>query len=206
MSDDRPRVQPTPRPQPTYRPTAGLASVLERNIRALEAREQEERAGRSRETRIADAVTRFAGSMTFVYLHLALVGAWVAVNAGLVPGAPRFDPTFVILATVASVEAIFLSTFVLISQNRAAELSERRAALDLQIGLLAEHEVTRLITLTTRIAETLGLEEAGDPELAELGEDVAPEAVLDEIAAVDRDAAGLAKGRRPTEQEAAAAG
>ncbi len=186
-----------PRRQPTYRPDAGLASVLERNIAALEAREQDERNKRSRETRTADAVTGFAGSMTFVYLHLALVGAWVAVNVGLVPGVPRFDPTFVILATVASVEAIFLSTFVLISQNRAAELSERRAALDLQIGLLAEHEVTRLLTLTTRIAEKLEVAEAADPELRELAEDVAPEAVLDEIEAVDRAAAD----RYPTQAE-----
>ncbi len=189
MSRVPPQVQATPRPQPTSPAGEGLASVLERNIRALEAREQTERGGRSRETRIADAVTRFAGSMTFVYLHLILVGAWTAINVGVVPAAPRFDPTFVILATVASVEAIFLSTFVLISQNRAAELSERRASLDLQIGLLAEHEVTRLLTLTARIAAKLGLEEAQDPELAELGEDVAPEAVLDEIERVDRAAA-----------------
>ena len=73
-----------------------------------------------------------------------------------------------ILATVASVEAIFLSTFVLISQNRAGDAANRRADLDLQINLLAEHEVTRLISLTSRIAAHLGIREANDPTLEEL--------------------------------------
>ncbi|HYG27445.1 MAG TPA: DUF1003 domain-containing protein [Caulobacteraceae bacterium] len=159
-----------------------LAGVLHRNIQALEehAREQARRA--SLQQRIAQAVTDFAGSMTFVYLHLVLVGGWAAVNLGLVPGVGRFDPTFVILATVASVEAIFLSTFVLISQNRAAEAADRRAQLDLQINLLAEHEITRLISLTKAVAEKLGVEEGRNPELPELERDVAPEAVLQELA------------------------
>lgn len=158
-----------------------LANVLARNISALEERRKREQGQASAETRIADAVTRFTGSMPFVYLHLVLVGGWVAINLGLVPGAPKFDPTFVILATWASVEAIFLSTFVLISQNRAAEAASARADLDLQISLLAEHEVTRLLSLTKGIAEKLAVEEAADPELPELQQDVAPEAVLDEL-------------------------
>lgn len=74
-----------------------------------------------------------------------------------------------------------LSTFILISQNRASAAADRRADLDLQIGLLAEHEVTHLITLTKRIAEHLGLKEAANPELDELGRNVAPEAVLERI-------------------------
>lgn len=158
-----------------------LAAALERNIAALRNRQAAEEKRASLSQRIADAVTRFSGSMTFVCLHLLLVGAWVAANIGLLPGVPRFDPTFVILATWASVEAIFLSTFVLISQNRAAALADRRATLDLQIGLLAEHEVTRLVRLTTAIAAHLGIAEADDPELPELARDVAPEAVMDAI-------------------------
>jgi uncharacterized membrane protein len=112
---------------------------------------------------------------------VALVSAWVAVNLGLIPGAPRFDPTFVILATVASVEAIFLSTFVLISQNRIAALSERRAALDLQINLLAEYEITHLVKLSRAIAHKVGADEALTPELEELVREVAPEVVLEEL-------------------------
>ena len=102
------------------------------------------------------------------------------MNAGGVSGLRPVDESFVILATVASVEAIFLSTFVLISQNRAAVAADRRAELDLQINLLSEHEVTRLLTLTGAIADRLGVEEAEDPGLAELQENVAPEKVLDD--------------------------
>jgi uncharacterized membrane protein len=92
---------------------------------------------------------------------------------------PKFDPTFVVLAMVASVEAIFLSTFVLITQNRMAREADRRADLDLQISLLSEHEVTRLITLVKAIAERLEVEASKNPELPELQQDVAPETVLD---------------------------
>jgi uncharacterized membrane protein len=119
------------------------------------------------------------------------------VNIGLVPGAPKFDPTFVILATAASVEAIFLSTFVLISQNRSSAAADRRADLDLQINLLAEHEVTRLIALTSAIAQKLGVEEEPDSELAELKRDVAPEAVLDTLEGEAGDRVGAEPDQRP---------
>lgn len=159
-----------------------FASVLKRNIEVLKRKRQEREKTAGLQDRLADAITRFSGSMTFVYLHLALVGTWVAINVGLVPGVEPFDPTFVILATVASVEAIFLSTFVLISQNRAAAEAERRAELDLQTNLLSEHEITRLLSLTIAIAERLGIEEAKDPSLDELERHVAPEKVLDKLA------------------------
>jgi uncharacterized membrane protein len=87
---------------------------------------------------------------------------------------------------LASVEAIFLSTFVLISQNRMAALADRRADLDLQISLLAEHEVTRLITLVAAMAERMDLEAARNPELAELSQDVAPEKVMEQMEAHER--------------------
>jgi uncharacterized membrane protein len=157
-----------------------LARVVDRNIRALVEREREQERGRSLENRMADAITQFAGSMRFVYLHLLLYGAWIVINLGLLPIRP-FDPTFVVLAMVASVEAIFISTFVLISQNRMAALADRRADLDLQISLLAEHEVSRVIALVTSIAERLGIEEARDPELEELAQDVEPARVMDRI-------------------------
>ncbi|NNM72894.1 DUF1003 domain-containing protein [Enterovirga sp. DB1703] len=155
--------------------------MLARNIRTLTERRGREKREASRQEKIADAVTRFAGSMTFVYIHMAVFGLWVAVNAGLAPILPKWDESFVILGTSASVEAIFLSTFVLISQNRMSAAADRRADLDLQISLLAEHEVTRLVGLTSAIAEKLGIADAADPHLEELKQDVAPDAVLDEI-------------------------
>jgi uncharacterized membrane protein len=157
-----------------------VASVVDRNIRALVEREREHDRGRGLEDRIADAITRFAGSMRFVYLHLLLYGAWIVVNLGWLPIRP-FDPTFVVLAMVASVEAIFVSTFVLISQNRMATLADRRADLDLQISLLAEHEISRVITLVGSIAQRMQIEEAHDPELKELARDVEPARIMDRI-------------------------
>jgi uncharacterized membrane protein len=158
-----------------------MNSVLRRNIEAMRAKRAEQAARASAQERLAALITRFAGSMGFVYVHAAIVLAWIAVNLGFVPGVAAFDPTFVILATAASVEAIFLSTFILISQNRASALADARADLDLQVSLLAEHEVTRILALCTAMAEHLKLSAAADPRLEELKRDVAPEAVLDEL-------------------------
>jgi uncharacterized membrane protein len=81
----------------------------------------------------------------------------------------------------ASVEAIFLSTFVLISQNRMAALNDKRADLDLQVSLLAEHEITRILQLVVNIAEQVGVQQPQVPELDELVQDVDPETVLDRL-------------------------
>src|SRR4051794_22587833 len=142
-----------------------------------------EAASATRQERLAEAITAFTGSMMFVYLHLLLYGGWIVVNLGLIPGLPRFDPSFVVLAMVASVEAIFLSTFVLISQNRMAAAADKRADLDLQISLLTEHELTKLAGIVMAIAEHLDVRTADDPEIVEIKKDVALEAVLDEIEA-----------------------
>jgi uncharacterized membrane protein len=156
---------------------ADSAPTIDRNLRALLARRQEEERRKSFEERLADRITAFTGSMPFVYLHLLLFGGWIAANVGWLPVRP-FDPDFVKLAMVASVEAIFLSTFVLISQNRMQADADQRAELDLHISLLAEHEVTRLIMLVRAMAERMGIEAAHDPALEELQRDVRPEAVL----------------------------
>ncbi len=137
MEAATPTVSP---PQPR-----DLSSSLKRNIEALEGRRRQEAASATRQERLAEAITSFTGSMRFVYLHLALYAVWILANLGIVSGVPKFDPSFVILAMESSVEAIFLSTFVLISQNRTAAASDKRADLDLHINLLAEHELTKLV-------------------------------------------------------------
>ncbi len=159
-----------------------VTTVLQRNIQALiEARRAAERRKTWAEA-VADRVTAFTGSMVSVWVHLAIFGTWIVVNSGVVPGVEPFDPfPFVMLAMGASVEAIFLTTFVLISQNRMAVMNERRADLDLQISLLSEHEVTRLITMVDGIAERLGVGSGRDADLEELKRDVPPEEVLEEI-------------------------
>ena len=155
-----------------------LAGVVERNIRSLVARRQRDERKQTGQQRVADTITRFAGSMKFVYVHLLLFGLWILTSSGHAPWG-NFDRSFVGLATFASVEAIFLSTFVLITQNRMTRKADKRADLDLQISLLAEHEVTRLITLVKEIADKLDVEASKNPELPELQQDVAPEKVLD---------------------------
>lgn len=184
----------SPSSGPTVPPpsAANLASVLDRNISALEDRRRREEKGASSQQRLADAVTRFTGSMAFVYIHLVAFSIWVVCNIGVIPGVKPWDSSFVILATEASVEAIFLSTFVLISQNRASATAEKRADLDLQINMLSEHEITRLLTLTIAIAEKMEIDVEGKrPDLKELERDVAPEAVLDEIESRKQEDAAL---------------
>jgi len=155
-----------------------MAEIVERNISSLlEQRKQEEK-NKSVQDKIADMITRFAGSMAFVYIHLCLFGLWIIWNLGWL-GLPPFDKSFVVLAMFASVEAIFLSTFVLISQNRASVQADKRADLDLQIGLLSEHEVTHLITLVRAIAKKMDIQDANHPELEELAQDIRPENVME---------------------------
>jgi uncharacterized membrane protein len=172
-------THPTPTPP-------GLTSVLDRNIvRMQEHRAREERQATLSE-RVSDAITHFAGSMTFVIIHAVAYGAWIAVNTGIIPGLKPFDPSFVMLAMEASVEAIFLSTFVLISQNRMMGAAAKQSDLDLQINLLTEHELTRLVSLVDAMARKMGVEVSNEQEMAEIKEDVSPEAVLDALKAVDQ--------------------
>ena len=162
-------------------PANGLAPVLVKNIETLQRRREQEARKASVQDQIADAITRFTGSMLFVYLHLAVFGFWIVANLGWLPGVPKWDESFVILAMAASVEAIFLSTFVLITQNRMAEQADKRADLDLQISLMAEHEVTKVANLVSAIAHKLDIDLSADQELEAIRQDIAPEAVLDEI-------------------------
>jgi uncharacterized membrane protein len=159
-------------------PASGLNRTLRQNIEALSARSREEVERAPLSQKIADRITRFTGSMTFVAIHLVLFGVWIAANTLGVPGVPRFDPSLVILAMAASVEAIFLSTFVLISQNRMAAVSQRRADLDLHISLLTEHELTRMAALLERVAERVGVP-VDDPEFPDIKADVEATEVLD---------------------------
>lgn len=159
---------------------AQMADTLEQNIAALAARERAEVQAAPISERIARRITAFTGSMTFVVIHLVGYGLWILINLGWLPIVPKFDPTFVVLAMEASVEAIFLSTFVLITQNRMAAAADRRAALDLHVNLLAEHELTRVAELVQRIAQRLDIP-ADAPELREIAKDVQPTQVLDAL-------------------------
>jgi uncharacterized membrane protein len=159
----------------------GFAPVLDRNIGALVERRRREERQKPAQHRFADRVTQFTGSLKFVYIHIVLFGTWILWNLPFSP-MPRFDPSLVVLAMAASVEAIFLSTFVLITQNRMAAQAERRAELDLQVSLLTEHELTQLVRLVRAVAERVGVApEEVARDLGAIQQDVHPETVLDRI-------------------------
>jgi uncharacterized membrane protein len=174
------QAQAPPSPVAPFAPGDGMATIVERNIEALRREAKQREAARGWSERVADLITRFAGSMAFVFIHLALFGVWIAANLGLLP-LPQWDPTFVMLGMVASVEAIFLSTFILISQNAMSRAAERRAELDLQVNLLAEHEVTKLVEMVAAIGRKLDAPAVEDPEVREAAQDIRPEQVMRQI-------------------------
>jgi uncharacterized membrane protein len=161
--------------------THTLSTVLERNIRTILKLRVKAARGRKIQDRIADVITDFSGRLAFVYIHIVWFGSWVLLNMGAF-GMKPFDPfPYGLLTMLVSLEAIFLSTFVLISQNRISAESENRANLSLQIGLLTEHEVTRVLQMLDAIQDRLGIENDEDSELADLEMETKPEDVLAEI-------------------------
>jgi uncharacterized membrane protein len=152
-----------------------------RNIAAIRKWKANRRAKARLPDRIAAAISKFAGSMPFVYIHLVVFSAWIGINLGWIPGLPRWDASLVILAMEASVEAIFLSTFVLINQNQMAVEVDEKAELDLQVSLLNERETTRLITMVQAIADKMGVETGIEDDLSELRRDTEPNVILDAV-------------------------
>ena len=158
-----------------------LNRAIERYIRTIVHMRLKAARERSLSQRIADVVTSFSGTMIFVYIHIVWFSAWILLNSGLF-GMEPFDPfPYGLLTMIVSLEAIFLSTFVLISQNRMGELAEKRADLDLHIDLLTEYELTRVLQMLRAIQEKMGIADEEDEELSDLEMETKPEAVLAEI-------------------------
>ena len=123
----------------------------QRNVDAIMRLEQQAIHNRSPAEKIADKITTAAGSTPFVILHLFWFGGWVLANTGLIPGVAPFDPfPFSFLTLVVSLEAIFLTLLVLMSQNRMTKEADKRAHLDLQLNMLAEQEATVVLRLVKR--------------------------------------------------------
>jgi uncharacterized membrane protein len=88
---------------------------------------------------VAEKITDFAGSLTFVYIHAAWFSTWIAVNVGLAGLNHEFDKfPFGLLTMIVSLEAIFLATFVMVTQNRQAARSDIRSQLDFETNLRSE--------------------------------------------------------------------
>jgi uncharacterized membrane protein len=163
-----------------------LSNVIERNIRTIINLRVEAADKRGVQDRIADVITSFSGRMIFAYLHIIWFIVWIVLNTGSL-GLQPFDPyPYGLLTMLVSLEAIFLSTFVLISQNRFSREAEHRADLAMHIGLLTEHELTRVLQMLDAIQDKMGIENDQDSELADLEMETRPEDVLAEIDRLQR--------------------
>jgi len=129
------------------------------NIAAIAKLEEEALGRRSRTERESDAVVKFIGSPKFLLLHVILILVWSTANLGLIPHVKAFDPfPFGILALFVASESVFLTIFVLISQNRMARQAERRSHLDLQVGMLAEQELTMMLQMLQKLCQHTGVD------------------------------------------------
>lgn len=160
-----------------------MVKVVERNINALFNRKKNELSKRRLKVKIVDSLAAFASSIVSVYFHFTFFGFWIIWNLGWLKIKP-IDPHFVFLVIFAALETIFLSTFVLISQKRTNIEIEKRTELGLQIELLTEHEVTRIMNLVIAIAKKMEIKIADDKEIEELSRDIHPEKVLDSLEGV----------------------
>jgi uncharacterized membrane protein len=164
----------------SYRRPRSVADLTRDNVQAMRKLEELAVAKRTLADRVAEFVARFCGSITFVWIHTALFAVWIAWNA--IPKLPHFDPyPFTFLTLCVSLEAIFLSSFILISQNYEMRITERRSQLDLQINLLAEQENTKILQLLDRMAKKMGLYEENDPEIQVLEQATRPETLARQI-------------------------
>lgn len=152
------------------------------NIETIARLEQQFLEERSLVERVGDAIGAFAGSMAFVVLHVIAFTLWFVVNTRGIPEIPAFDPyPFILLSMCVSVEAVLLSTFVLMKQNRMAKRADRRNELNLQIDLLAEKEATKTLQLLGRICDHLGVPISDDQEVEALSKETAVEELAKEL-------------------------
>jgi len=167
--------------------SAGSVDQLtQRNIEAVRQLEEAAKEERTASDRVAEVIAKFCGSMTFVWVHVAWFGIWVLIN--VIPRLPHIDPfPFTFLTLVVSLEAIFLSTFILISQNHDSKISERRNHLDLQINLLSEQENTQMLVILRAIAEKVGANLSSHDQVEALSEETKPQRLVKQIKAREKD-------------------
>lgn len=183
-------------PKTLYRSAREVADVTRANVDAMRQLDELEHRKRGLADRVADVVARACGHIAFVLTHFVAMLAWVLWNT-LAPEDLRVDPfPFTFLTMWASVEAIFLTSFVLISQNYQMRMSERRNQLDLQINLLAEQENSKMLLLLEDIAKHVGALQEDDPEVNVLVQATEPEKLAKQIDEAYREEDEEAQGRR----------
>lgn len=136
-----------------------------RIIKSFEAKELKKR---SFAIKAADIITSFAGSVPFFLANVIFFAVWIIINVGAVPSIAPFDPfPFVMLTTVVSLEAIMLAIFVLMSQNRSSIISSLRDEIQLQMNLVSEQEITKILEILRIIMEKQKIK-IDDPEFTEM--------------------------------------
>jgi uncharacterized membrane protein len=145
-------------------------TVARENIAAIARLQEHSVKKRSAFARACDRIALVTARESFLIVHVVWFVTWLGINTGLFPLVPRFDPfPFTLLTTVVSLEAIFLTLFVLGSQNRLTQDTDKRAQLDLQVNLLAEQEMTMVLRMLREVCEHLGLDETiSTPKFKEL--------------------------------------
>lgn len=180
MKNDLPSSATATRARRGRRPPPTVEELTQQNVETMRQLEEAALAKRSMADHMAAFVARFGGSMAFVWIHALLFGGWIVFNTW--PGLQHFDPyPFTFLTLLVSLEAIFLSSFILISQNHEMRITERRNQLDLQINLLSEQENTKMLQMLARIARKLGADCDDDPEIRALEEATRPDTLVRQI-------------------------
>ncbi len=143
---------------------------IQQHVELIAKHEQEFLEGRTRSERLGDLIAGAAGNLKFVCIHLVVFAVWIGLNSW--PGQRHLDPApFALLETFVTLEAILLSSFILMRQVRIGRRSEEREHLMLQLMLLTEKEITAVLELNRQIARELGLHRAADrPLVAELSQ------------------------------------
>jgi uncharacterized membrane protein len=151
----------------------------EAHVDSIVKQEEEALERRSGSERLADGVGSFAGSLPFVVLHLVLLIVWLLVNSGRIPGIQPFDPfPFSLLGVIVAVEAVILSSFILMRQNRMMRRGEHRDHLNLQVDLLAEKEITKVLQMVRAMCGQMGLQNIiADKEIRELSQNTSIESL-----------------------------
>jgi uncharacterized membrane protein len=153
------------------------------NIETAARIEQEFLETRTTSERLADAIGTFVGTLNFVLVHILWFIIWAVVNAKMIPFIPAFDPyPFPLLTMAVSLEGVLLTTFVLMKQNRMSRRADHRDQLNLQVDLLAEKEVTKMLQMLRTICDHMGLNaQASEPEVQALSETTAVDMLAREL-------------------------
>ncbi len=158
-----------------------IDKLTDRNLQAILHKERLVQSDTTRGQRFAAFVAAFCGSMTFVWIHVVIFTLWIAYNTSPWVAIHPDPLPFTFLNFALSIEAIFLSAFILISQNQEARMDKQRSQLDLQINLLTEQGNTQMLKMLRSIADKVGADFEEHPDMQLMEQATQPERLLDQI-------------------------